>query len=107
MATNGTNGTNDGYQQLDVVIVGGGIDGHAVATSLRRQGHIVTIHKRADFAGEVGASIPCAANGIRWLEMWKVDIELGDPVLLKKLYHETNFLLDRGNITGDPSKVEM
>ncbi|KAK1141029.1 hypothetical protein N8T08_009602 [Aspergillus melleus] len=32
------------------------------------------MYERADYAGEVGASISCGANGTRWLEEWKVDI---------------------------------
>ena len=45
----------------------------------------VTIYERRDFAGEVGASISCAANGQRWLEKWDVDIAEGKPVILKNL----------------------
>jgi salicylate hydroxylase len=59
--------------------------GLAAAISLRRAGHKVTIYERADFAGEVGASISCAANGTRWLETWGVNISMGRPVILKKL----------------------
>jgi salicylate hydroxylase len=93
------------WRVLDVAIIGGGIGGlysiHiwnaneliifgdigglAAAISLRRAGHKVTIYERADFAGEVGASISCAANGTRWLENWGVDIAMGKPVILKKL----------------------
>ncbi|KAL4891502.1 FAD/NAD(P)-binding domain-containing protein [Aspergillus ambiguus] len=74
-----------GWRQLDVAVVGGGIGGLAAATSLRRAGHKVTIYERADYAGEVGAAISCAANGTRWLEEWDVDVSLGKPVVLKKL----------------------
>ncbi|KAJ9642682.1 hypothetical protein H2204_002330 [Knufia peltigerae] len=87
-----------GWRQLDIAVVGGGIGGQAAATSLRRQGHKVTIYERADFAGEVGASISCAANGTRWLEEWKVNIELGDPVVLRKL-------ISRDWTTGEPVSV--
>ncbi|KAL6362078.1 hypothetical protein LRP88_05562 [Fusarium phalaenopsidis] len=87
-----------GWGQLDVAIIGGGIGGQASATALRRQGHKVTIYERADFAGEVGASISCAANGTRWLEEWGVNIELGDPVILKKL-------ISRDWKTGEPVSV--
>lgn len=59
--------------------------GLAVATSLRRAGHKVTIYERADYAGEVGASISCAANGTRWLEEWDVDVSIGKSVVLQKL----------------------
>jgi salicylate hydroxylase len=59
--------------------------GLAAATSLRQARHKVTIYERADFAGEVGASISCAANGTRWLEKWGVNISLGRPVILQKL----------------------
>ncbi|KAK7214372.1 hypothetical protein V2G26_002375 [Clonostachys chloroleuca] len=90
--------TTQGWRQLDIAIIGGGIGGQASATSLRRQGHKVTIYERADFAGEVGASISCAANGTRFLEDWKVNIELGDPVILKKL-------ISRDWKTGEPVSV--
>lgn len=73
------------WRELDVAVIGGGIGGQATATALRRQGHRVTIYERADFAGEVGASISCAANGTRWLEEWGVNIALGDPVILRNL----------------------
>ncbi|KAM3414775.1 hypothetical protein BST61_g9926 [Cercospora zeina] len=87
-----------GYRELDFGVIGGGIAGQAVATSLRRQGHKVTIYERADFAGEVGASISCACNGTRWLEDWKVNIELGEPVILRKL-------ISRDWKTGEPVGV--
>lgn len=90
--------TNPSFKELDVGVVGGGIGGQAAAVALRRQGHKVTIYERADYAGEVGASISCAANGTRWLEEWKVNIELGDPVLLKKL-------ISRDWKTGEPINV--
>lgn len=90
--------TQTGWRQLDIAIVGGGIGGQAAATSLRRQGHKVTIYEKADFVGEVGASISCAANGTRWLEEWKVNIELGDPVVLEKL-------ISRDWKTGEPVSV--
>jgi len=52
---------------------------------MRRAGHKVTIYERADYAGEVGASISCAANGTRFLEEWGVDVPKGKPVILQKL----------------------
>ncbi|KAL3419499.1 salicylate hydroxylase [Phlyctema vagabunda] len=73
------------WRELDVAVIGGGIGGLAAATSLRQAGHRVTIYERADFAGEVGASISCAANGTRWLEDWKVNVPIGRPVVLQKL----------------------
>jgi hypothetical protein len=93
-----SNMTNPGWRALNVGIVGGGIGGLATATALRRQGHFVTIYERADFAGEVGASISCAANGTKWLEEWGVDIDLGDPVILRKL-------ISRDWKTGEPASV--
>lgn len=87
-----------GWKALNVGVVGGGIGGLAAATALRRQGHFVTIYERADFAGEVGASISCAANGTKWLEEWDVNIEMGDPVILEKL-------ISRNWKTGEPTNV--
>ena len=91
-------GSVSAWRSLDVAIVGGGIGGLAAAVSLRRAGHKVTIYERADFVGEVGASISCAANGTRWLEEWKVDIARGDGVILRKL-------INRDWKTGEPVSV--
>lgn len=88
----------DVWRPLDIAVVGGGIGGQAAATSLRRAGHKVTIYEKGDFAGEVGASISCAANGTRWLEEWDVNIELGDSVILRNL-------ISRDWKTGDPINV--
>lgn len=74
-----------GWRKLDVGIIGGGIGGMSAGIALRRAGHTVTIYERADFAGEVGASVSCAANGTRWLHEWGVDVAKGDPVVLKSL----------------------
>lgn len=102
------------WRELDVAVIGGGIGtlpappsamseltpvgGLAAATSLRQAGHRITIYERADFAGEVGASISCAANGTRWLEEWGVNIPIGKPVILQKL-------ISRDWATGEPSNV--
>ncbi|MBE7180110.1 MAG: FAD-dependent monooxygenase [Terriglobus roseus] len=87
-----------GWRCLNIGIVGGGIGGLAAAISLRRAGHHVTIYERADFAGEVGASISCAANGTRWLHEWDVDVASGDPVILRTL-------INRDWETGEPVSV--
>ena len=77
------------WRQLSIAIVGGGIGGLAAATALRRAGHRCTVYERAHYAGEVGASISCAANGTRWLHKWGVDVAAGRPVILRKLiWHE-------------------
>lgn len=90
--------SGSGWRQLSVGVVGGGIGGMSVAIALRRAGHKVTIYERADFAGEVGASVSCAANGTRWLHEWGVDVAKGDPVVLKKL-------INRDWKTGEPVSV--
>ncbi|EXJ79524.1 salicylate hydroxylase [Capronia epimyces CBS 606.96] len=87
-----------GWRKLNVGVVGGGIGGMSTAIALRRAGHDVTIYERADFAGEVGASVSCAANGTRWLHEWDVDVAKGDPVVLKKL-------INRDWRTGEPVSV--
>ncbi|KAF5227965.1 hypothetical protein FANTH_14630 [Fusarium anthophilum] len=74
-----------GWRQLKVAVIGGGIAGMSAAIALRRAGHTVFIYERADFAGEAGASISCAANGTRWLNEWEVNLEKGDGVILRKL----------------------
>ncbi|KAJ5638229.1 hypothetical protein N7490_008108 [Penicillium lividum] len=90
-----------GWQRLNVAVVGGGIGGMSVAIALRRAGHEVTIYERNDFAGEVGASVSCAANGTRWLHEWEVDIVKGDPVTLQSL-------INRDWKTGEPvSEVSL
>ncbi|KAG6363923.1 hypothetical protein INS49_009026 [Diaporthe citri] len=89
---------NLAWRQLNVGVVGGGIGGMSVAIALRRAGHSVTIYERNDFVGEAGASVSCAANGARWLHEWGVDVEQGDPVVLKKL-------INRSWKTGEPVSV--
>ncbi|KAI4638417.1 hypothetical protein J4E93_010217 [Alternaria ventricosa] len=86
------------WKPLSVGIIGGGIGGLSSAIALRRAGHTVTIYERNDFAGEAGASVSCAANGTRWLHEWGVDVEKGDPVVLKKL-------INRDWTTGEPVSV--
>ncbi|KJZ78206.1 hypothetical protein HIM_02244 [Hirsutella minnesotensis 3608] len=87
-----------GWRRLNVGVIGGGIGGMSVAIALRRSGHQVTIYEKSDFAGEVGASVSCAANGTRWLHEWNVDVAKGDPVVLKKL-------INRDWKTGEPVSV--
>ncbi|TVY35028.1 FAD-dependent urate hydroxylase [Lachnellula occidentalis] len=93
-------GVNDisAWRHLSVGVVGGGIGGLSVAIALRRAGHEVTIYEQHDFAGEVGASVSCAANGTKWLHEWGVDVAKGDPVVLKKL-------INRDWKTGEPVSV--
>lgn len=90
--------TMPGWRRLSVGVIGGGIGGMSTAIALRRAGHDVTIYERSDFAGEVGASVSCAANGTRWLHEWDVDVAKGDPVVLKKL-------INRDWKTGEPVSV--
>ncbi|KAL2061586.1 hypothetical protein VTL71DRAFT_6963 [Oculimacula yallundae] len=85
-------------RRLDVGVIGGGIGGLCAGIALRRAGHEVTIYEKNDFAGEVGASVSCAANGTRWLHEWGVDVSKGDPVILKKL-------INRDWKTGEPVSV--
>jgi salicylate hydroxylase len=94
----GSVGEEGQWRPLDVAVVGGGIGGFCAAIALRRAGHKVTVYERNDFAGEVGASISCAANGTRWLHEWDVDVAKGDPVVLQKL-------INRDWYTGEPVSV--
>ncbi|KAK4497622.1 hypothetical protein PRZ48_010275 [Zasmidium cellare] len=88
----------EAWRPFDIAVVGGGIGGLAVSIALRRAGHKVTIYERADFAGEVGASISCAANGVKWLREWDVDIAKGDGVYLRQL-------INRDWESGEPVSV--
>lgn len=86
------------WRRLSIGVVGGGIRGMSAAIAFRRCGHQVTVYEKSDFAGEVGASVSCAANGTRWLHEWSVDVAKGDPVVLKKL-------INRDWKTGEPVSV--
>lgn len=72
-------------ERLNVAIIGAGLGGLSAAVALRRQGHIVTVYERYDFANEVGASLSTASNGSKFLEQWGVDIASAKPVILKRL----------------------
>ncbi|KAI8943674.1 hypothetical protein NX059_001658 [Plenodomus lindquistii] len=89
---------DDGWRQLSVGIIGGVIEGMSSAIALRRAGHKVPIYERFDFTSETGASVSCTENGTRWLHEWGVDVEKGDPVVLKKL-------INRDWKTGEPVSV--
>lgn len=54
--------------QIDAIIVGGGIGGLGAACSLARQGLSVRVLERAAEFGEVGAGIQLAPNGTRILD---------------------------------------
>ncbi|KHO02123.1 Aromatic-ring hydroxylase-like protein [Metarhizium album ARSEF 1941] len=91
-------GAPGGWRRLSVGVIGGGIGGMSAAIALRRAGHRVTVYEKSDYAGEVGASVSCAANGTRWLHEWQVDVAKGDPVVLTKL-------INRDWRTGEPVSV--
>ena len=74
--------SSQGFKQLHVAVVGGGIGGLAAALSMRRAGHRVDIFERRGFDVEVGASISCAANGSVHLEDWGIDVKSMAPVAL-------------------------
>ncbi|RDA95889.1 hypothetical protein CP533_5225 [Ophiocordyceps camponoti-saundersi (nom. inval.)] len=98
MSPSRSSSNGSGWRRLDIGIIGGGIGGMSAAIALRRAGHRVTIYEKSDFAGEVGASVSCAANGTRWLHEWGVDVRRGQPVVLKKL-------INRDWKTGEPVSV--
>ncbi|MEV0286167.1 MULTISPECIES: FAD-dependent monooxygenase [unclassified Kribbella] len=56
--------------QSEVVVVGGGIGGLAVANGLARNGFGVRLLERADHFGEVGAGLQLAPNATRLLQDW-------------------------------------
>ena len=69
--------TSAGNATDDVLVVGGGIGGLAVALATRRTGLSVRVLERAPEFTEVGAGIQLAPNATRLLRMWG----LLDPVL--------------------------
>ena len=59
---------------LNIVIVGGGIAGLAIATALRKDHH-VTVLERSSGTHETGAAITSMANATRVLEGWNFNFE--------------------------------
>ncbi len=55
-------------KNLDLVVVGAGIGGLAVATALAQRGARVTVFEQAEALGEVGAGLQISANGVAVLE---------------------------------------
>ncbi|KAL1595337.1 hypothetical protein SLS60_010028 [Paraconiothyrium brasiliense] len=58
--------------KLDIVIVGAGLGGLALAIALARRGHAVQILEQAPQLGEVGAGIQIPPNSGRLLHRWGV-----------------------------------
>ena len=58
---------------LNIVIVGAGIAGLALAVTLGRAGHKVTVLEAAPAIAEVGAGINCSPNLTRLLTRWDLD----------------------------------
>lgn len=67
---------NGSRPKLDVIIVGAGIAGLALAGLLGRSGHKVVILEAAPAIAEVGAGITCAPNQTRLLSRWGLDARL-------------------------------
>lgn len=71
---NGFGGAHDGAKQkLNVIIVGAGIAGLALAGLLGHAGHKVVVLEAAPAIAEVGAGITCAPNQTRLLSRWGLD----------------------------------
>jgi len=84
---------SQGFKQLRVAVIGGGLGGLASAVSLRRAGHKVDVFERRGFDVEVGASISCAANGSVHLEEWGISVEEMSPVHLVRIPCKTTHSL--------------
>ncbi|KAK2871696.1 hypothetical protein FQN49_002927 [Arthroderma sp. PD_2] len=62
-----------GFVQLRVIVVGAGIAGFAVATTLRKAGHKVKILERSRFTREAGFGISIAPNASKVLKVLEFD----------------------------------
>ncbi|KAJ5896914.1 uncharacterized protein N7473_006313 [Penicillium subrubescens] len=69
---------------MKVIVIGGGIGGLAVATGLRRAGHLVIVFERSSFRDEVGAAIHVCPNASRVLLHWGFDAEKARMVAVRR-----------------------
>ena len=65
---------------LNIIIVGAGIGGLAVATGLARNGHKVTVYERLTSGSEVGYAFRITANSDRCLKHLDIDTVAGGAV---------------------------
>lgn len=81
--------------KLDVLIVGAGIAGPAVAIGLSRAGHTVTILERYPKLHDYGAGVEIHPNGVRALRC------LGVAPQLEEFVHRVDLLEIRDGFTGE------
>jgi 3-hydroxybenzoate 6-monooxygenase len=81
-----TNLDND----VDVIIIGGGIGGLSAAYALTRKGYLVRVHEQAAEFGEVGAGLQLAPNCTRILD----DLGLLDEILALGVLPESMVMKD-------------
>ena len=65
---------------LNIIIVGAGTGGLAVATGLARNGHQVTVYERLTSGSEVGYAFRITANSDRCLKHLDIDTVAGGAV---------------------------
>ena len=63
-------------QNLDVIVVGGGIGGLTAAIALQRDGHRVRVYERADELRPAGAGISLWSNGVKVLDALGLGAEI-------------------------------
>lgn len=71
---------NSTMAPLNIIIVGAGVGGLAVATGLARNGHRVTVYERLTSGSEVGYAFRITANSDRCLKHLDIDTVKGGAV---------------------------
>lgn len=91
------NGTTS-HHKFDIIVVGAGIGGCAIALGLARRGHRVRVLEVRDELSELGAGLQISPNGAKVLCSWGLRAKFEEKVSIPPWVHYRTY--DTGETLG-------